>query len=93
MYGILLILRAHYDTRYAKIQLSQRQFMGCATTRSRRSGLSEISEMKYSSKSVDMYIYVYINNMVHYKLHHSFGIFQPTYYQYKIVRKYDMYIV
>ena len=41
--------------------------MGCATTRLRRRGLSKISELKYSAKSVDMHIYVYINNRVHYK--------------------------
>ena len=41
-------------------------------------GLRKISEMKYSAKSVDMNIYVYINNRVHYKWHQSRGIFQPT---------------
>ena len=72
MYGILLILLVHInDTRYAKIQLSRGKFMGCATTRSRRRGLSKISEMKYSEKSVDMNIYLYINNRVHYKWHKS----------------------
>ena len=30
-------------------------------------GLSKISEIKYSAKSVDMHIYVYIDNRVHYK--------------------------
>ena len=79
MYGIFLILLVHINcTRYAKIQLSRGYFMGCATTRSWRRVLSEISEMKCSAKSADMHIYVYINNRVHYKWHQSRGIFQPT---------------
>ena len=40
-------------------------------------GLSEISENKYSPKSVDIYIYVYMYYMVHNKWHQSRGIFQP----------------
>ena len=55
------------DARYAKIQLSRGYFMGCVTTQSQRRGLSKISEMKYSEKSVDMDIYIYINSRVHYK--------------------------
>ena len=43
------------------------EIMQCATNRSKRRGLSKISEMKYSQKSVDMYIYEYINNRVHNK--------------------------
>ena len=79
MYGILLILLVYINNkRYAKIQHSQGNFMGCATTRSQRRGLKEISEMKYSAKSADMRIYVYINNRVHYKWHQTCGIFQPT---------------
>ena len=41
-------------------------------------GLSEISENKYSPKSVDIYIYEYMYNMLHNKWHQSRGIFQPN---------------
>ena len=41
-------------------------------------GLRKILENKYSPKSVDIYIYVYMYNMVHNKWHQSRGIFQPN---------------
>ena len=41
-------------------------------------GLREISEIEYSRKIVDMYIYEYINNRVHNKWNQSRGIFQTT---------------
>ena len=41
------------------------------TTPSQRKRLSEISENKYSTKSVDINVYVYMYNMVHYKWHQS----------------------
>ena len=41
-------------------------------------GLSKILENKYSPKSVDIYIYVYMYYMVHNKWHQPRGIFQPN---------------
>ena len=52
----------------------------------------EILEKKYSTKSVDIFIYVYINNRLHYKWHQYRGIFQPNWYSYKIVGKYRMHM-
>ena len=58
---------------YVSVLCDMKQLKG-----SRGRGLSAILESKYSQKSVDLYIYEYINNRVNYNWYQSRGIFQPT---------------